>query len=98
VCFATTLVYQHNNLIRKGASNPPIMLAAIYLHWDGLYTTYHRFFLHLQSKLNVDIGGTQPSKIVIGSDEVFSIVCEYTLFTPFGGECLLIFDKQYWGK
>ena len=43
-CFATTLVYQHNNLIRKGASNRPIMLAAIYLHWDGLYTTYHRFF------------------------------------------------------
>ncbi|CAB4030300.1 Hypothetical predicted protein, partial [Paramuricea clavata] len=68
-CFATTLVYQHNNLIRKGASNPPIMLAAIYLHWDGLYTTYHRFFSHLQSKLNVDIGGTQLSKIVIGSDE-----------------------------
>jgi transposase-like protein len=27
------------------------------------------FFLHLQSKLNVDIGGTQLSKIVIGSDE-----------------------------
>ncbi|CAB4010095.1 hypothetical protein DIZ80_08245 [Paramuricea clavata] len=45
------------------------MLAAIYLHWDGLYTTYHRFFSHLQSKLNVDIGGTQLSKIVIGSDE-----------------------------
>lgn len=35
-CFATTLVYQHNNLIRKGKTNPPIMLAAIYLHWDGL--------------------------------------------------------------
>ena len=45
------------------------MLAAIYLHWDGLYTTYHRFLSHLQSKLSVDIGGTQLSKIVIGSDE-----------------------------
>ena len=45
------------------------MLAAIYLHWDGFYTTYHRFFSHLQSKLEVDIGGTQFSKIVIGSDE-----------------------------
>jgi hypothetical protein len=34
-CYATTLVYQHNNLIRKGKNNPPIFLAAIYLHWDG---------------------------------------------------------------
>lgn len=58
-CFATTLVYQHNNL--------KIMLAAIYLHWDGSYGTYHRFFAHLQSKLGTDIG-TQ-SQIVIGSDE-----------------------------
>lgn len=44
------------------------MLAAIYLHWDGSYETYHRFFAHLQSKLGTDIGGTQ-SRIVIGSDE-----------------------------
>jgi hypothetical protein len=67
-CFATTLVYQHNNLKRKGTNNSPIMLAAIYLHWDGSYATYHRFFSHLQSKLGTDIGGTQ-SRIVIGSDE-----------------------------
>ena len=63
-CFATTLVYQHNNLKRKGTNNLPIMLAAIYLHWDGSYATYHRFFSHLQSKLGTDIGGTQ-SQIVI---------------------------------
>ena len=69
-CFATTLVYQHNNLKRKGTGNPPIMLAAIYLHWDGLYTTYHRFFSHIQSKLELaGVGGTQFSKIVFGSDE-----------------------------
>ena len=43
-CFATTLVYQHKNLLRKGKTNAPIFLAAIFLHWDGLYTTYHRFF------------------------------------------------------
>ena len=66
-CFATTLVYQHNNLKRKGTDNSPIMLAAIYLHWDGSYGTYHRFFAHLQSKLGTDISGTQ-SRIVIGSD------------------------------
>ena len=58
-----------NNLIRKGADNPPIMVAAIYLHWDGLYTTYHRFFSHLRSKLDIDIDGTQLLEIVIGSDE-----------------------------
>ena len=34
-----------------------------------IYTTYHRFFSHLRSKLDVDIGGTQLSEIVIGSDE-----------------------------
>ena len=68
-CYATTLVYQQNNLVRKGKSNPPIMLAAIYLHWDGLYTTYHRIFSHLQSKLLQHIGGAQISKFAIGSDE-----------------------------
>ena len=68
-CFATTLVYQHNNLKRKGKDNAPIFLAAIYLHWDGSYPTYHRFFSHLQSKFGNDIGGTQHSQFVIGSDE-----------------------------
>ena len=68
-CFATTLVYQHNNLVRKGKNNPPIFLAAVHLHWDGLYETYHRFFPHLQCKLGKDIGGAQCSKIVVGSDE-----------------------------
>ena len=68
-CYATTLVYQHNNLVRKGKDNAPIFLAAIYLHWDGLYPTYHRFLSHLQSKFSEDIGGIQISKIVIGSDE-----------------------------
>jgi hypothetical protein len=68
-CYATTLVDQHNNLIRKGKNNPPIFLAAIYLHWDGLYLTYQRFLSHIQSKFQKDIGGTQISQIVIGSDE-----------------------------
>ena len=68
-CYATTLVYQHNNPVRKIKDNAPIFLAAIYLHWDGLYPTYHRFLSHLQTKLSRDIGGTQISQIVIGSDE-----------------------------
>ena len=67
-CFATSLVYQHSNLKRKGTNNSPITLAAIYLHWDGSHETDHRFFAHLESKLGTDIGGTQ-SRIVIGSDE-----------------------------
>ena len=73
-CFATTLVYQHNNLKRKGKDNPPIFLAAIYLHWDGSYPTYHRFFSHLQSRLGNDIGGTQHSQFVIGSDEEAALI------------------------
>lgn len=81
-CYATTLVYQHNNLVRKGKSYPPIMLAAIYLHWDGLYRTYHRFFPHLQSKLLQHIGGAQMSKFVIGSDEEAALRLSNSVFHP----------------
>lgn len=68
-CFATILAYHNTNLIRKGTTNPPIMLGAVYLHWDGLYTTYHRFLSHLQSKLAGNICAMQTSNIVVGSDE-----------------------------
>ena len=52
-CFVTTLLYQHNNLKRKGTDNSPIMLAAIYLYWAGSFRTYNRFFAHLQSMLGI---------------------------------------------
>ena len=68
-CFATILVYDNTNLIRKGTTNPPIMLGAVYLHWDGLYATYHRFLSHLQSKLAENICALQTFNMVVGSDE-----------------------------
>ena len=68
-CYATTLVYQHKNLLRKGKTYSPIMLGAIYLHWDGYYETYHRFLSHLQSRLSANLSGLQFSNVVIGSDE-----------------------------
>ena len=68
-CFATILVYHNTNLIRKGTTNPPIMLGAVYLHWDGLYATYHRFLSHLQSKLGENICALQTLNMVVGSDE-----------------------------
>lgn len=40
-CYVTMLVYHQTNLIRKGTNNHPIMLGPVFLHWDGLYQTYH---------------------------------------------------------
>ena len=68
-CFATILVYHNTNLIRKGTTNPPIMLGAVYLHWDALYTTYHRFLSHLQSRLSANVCAVQTLDVVVGSDE-----------------------------
>ncbi|XP_046346407.1 uncharacterized protein LOC124126896 [Haliotis rufescens] len=70
-CFVTLLVFQHPNLHRKGTETHPIMLGPLYLHWDGSYLTYHRFFSHIQALLDSNLGGTQTQgkQLVIGSDE-----------------------------
>ena len=67
----TILVYHHANLIRKRTQNHPIMLGSVFLHWDGLYETYHRFFSHLQSQLDDCICSIQASgrHLLLGSDE-----------------------------
>ena len=44
-CFLTCMVYQNHNLIRKHTKSSPIMLGPMFLHWDGLYSTYCEFFL-----------------------------------------------------
>ena len=58
------------------------MLAAIYLHGDGLYGKFHRFFAHLPRKLGSDIGGTLLP-IVIGSVEEAALrkafLCEFSV-------------------
>ena len=70
-CYVTILVYHQNNLIRKGTQYHPIMLGPVYLHWDGLFTTYHPFFSHLQSQFDECICGIQTSgrHLLLGSDE-----------------------------
>ena len=70
-CYVTILVYHHANLIRKRTQNHPIMLGPVFLHWDGLYQTYHRFFSHLQSQLDDCICSIQASgrHLLLGSDE-----------------------------
>ena len=68
--YVTITVFQNYNLVRKSTNNAPIMLGPAYLHWDGSYETYHKFFSHLQSKLST-IVGTEISgtNLVFGSDE-----------------------------
>ena len=57
--------------MRKGRNHHPIMLGPVFLHWDGLYQTYHRFFSHLQSQLDNCICSIQGSgrQFLLGSDE-----------------------------
>ena len=49
---ASVILYLEDNLkeIQQFCTRVQITRA---LHWDSLYTTYHRFFSHLQSKLTV---------------------------------------------
>ena len=68
--YVTITVFHNNNLIRKTSHAAPIMMGPVYLHWDGHYQTYHRFFSHIQSHLH-DIKGTDISskQLVFGSNE-----------------------------
>jgi hypothetical protein len=69
-CFVTT-VFQEKKLKRKGKTTNPIILGLVYLHWDGAFHTYHRFFTHLASVIDTNIFETLLSvnDIVVGSDE-----------------------------
>ncbi|RDH83421.1 MAG: hypothetical protein DIZ80_08245, partial [endosymbiont of Galathealinum brachiosum] len=70
-CFVTLFVYKNVNIIRRSSGNPPIQLGPLYLHWDGDCSTYHRFFSHINYKINefsnpIAVGSNH---LVIGSDE-----------------------------
>ena len=43
----------------------------MFLHWDGAYKTYHRFFSKLQSAIYLEIDDTKvcASNLIVGSDE-----------------------------
>lgn len=68
--YVTLTVFHNYNLIRKISNNPPIMMGPCYLHWNGTYHSYHRFFSHLQCFLD-DVAGAELSgkNLVFGSDE-----------------------------
>ena len=72
-CYATVLVYQHNNVYRRGTTNNPCMLGPIFLHWKADYQHYVRFFQSVKLKLNLvdeEINlGHQIYDYTIGSDE-----------------------------
>ena len=60
-----------NNLFRKSTQNHPVMLGPVFLHWDGLYPTYHAFFSHLRSQIDDSINGIEVGgrNLLVGSDE-----------------------------
>ena len=71
-CYATTLVYHNHDLVRRSSQLPPLFLGPVYLHWDGLYENYHRFFSHLQCHLDMSTCAFELDggcNIVFGSDE-----------------------------
>ena len=71
LCYVTILCYQQNNLFRKTTQNHPVMLGPVFLHWDGLYPTYHAFFSHLRSQIDDSINGIEVGgrNLLVGSDE-----------------------------
>lgn len=71
-CYVTVTVYKHPKLLRTVSLESPIMLGPVYLHWDGSYQTYHRFFSHLQGRLDtLALSGAELaiSDLIVGSDE-----------------------------
>ena len=70
-CFVTTTVFQESKLKRKGKVTSPIIMGPIYLHWDGSFHSYQRFFTHIAAMLDATISYTLLSvnNLVIGSDE-----------------------------
>ena len=75
-CFLTTTVFQDQNLRQKGKEVSPILLGPLYLHWDGTFHTYQRFFSHLASVMeNSDLKTSLgTNNLVIGSDEEKALV------------------------
>ena len=75
-CYVTTTVFQEKKLQRKGTNTNPIILGPLYLHWDGAFHTYQRFFTHLASVLGTEIESSllSTNDMVIGTDEEKALV------------------------
>ena len=74
--FVTTTLFQDQNLKRKGKNVSPNLLEPVYLHWDGSFHTYQRFFTHLAAVLEKPLLDTELGTIdlVVGSDEEKALV------------------------
>ena len=74
-CYVTLTVFKNSYLLRRSTQLSPIMLGPLFLHWDGTYQTYQRFFSHLRTKfdanLNTEVG---LCDLIIGSDEEKAIL------------------------
>ena len=70
-CFLTTTLFQDQNLKRKGKETSPILLGPLYLHWDGTFHTYQRFFSHLAAVLDHPMHEAElgTNNLIVGSDE-----------------------------
>ena len=75
-CYVTTTVFQEKKLQRRGTNTNPIILGPLYLHWDGAFHTYQRFFTHLASVLGTEIESSllSTNDMVIGTDEEKALV------------------------
>ena len=75
-CFVTTTVFQDRNLKRKGKEVSPILLGPMYLHWDGTFHTYQRFFSHLSAVIDQPLTDTElgVGNLIVGSDEEKALV------------------------
>ena len=69
-CFVNTTVFQEKKWLRKGTSINPIILGPVYLHLDGSFYAYQRFFSHLSVVLGL-IYETQISAndCILGTDK-----------------------------
>ena len=57
-CYVTCTVFQDHKLVRKSRG---VILGPVYLHWDGEFITYQRFFSHLSAVLNMSVSDTMLS-------------------------------------
>ena len=74
-CFVTLTVFKNTHLLRRSTQSFPIMLGPLFLHWDGECSTYQRFFSHLRTKLDANIGTEIGlNEIIVGSDEEKAIL------------------------
>ena len=74
-CYVTLTVFKNSYLLRRSTQLSPIMLGPLFLHWDGTYQTYQRFFSHLRTKFDANVN-TEVGlcDLIIGSDEEKAIL------------------------